>query len=171
MKGQVVWITGLPGAGKTTIGRRLAVELRRAGHAVVLLDGDELRAALPGPHAYDVASRRALAESYARFCRLFSEQGLVVICTTVSYFQSVREWNRRNLARYHEVHVTVAADVIARRRGGLVQQYAELCNDPAYSAPESPDLRLSNEGPGDIDRAVAAIRKHMGADTRPPGAA
>ena len=57
-KGVVVWVTGLSGAGKTTISRQLAEKLRMNGRDCVLLDGDELRKAVQGNQSgYDISSR------------------------------------------------------------------------------------------------------------------
>src|SRR3954470_10828609 len=90
--GSVLWITGLPGAGKTTIARRI-VRMQRRTHAdVVLLDGDALRRVL-GERGYGHDVRLRCARRYARLGALLAGQGLHVVVATVSMFAAVRRWN------------------------------------------------------------------------------
>lgn len=110
--GRVIWITGLSGAGKTTLARALAQHLPGA----VLLDGDDLRAVLDMSHkAFDRESRLGLAMIYARLCRLLAEQGHVVIIATISLFHEVHEWNRLHLPNYLEVFLD-ASEAVRRER-------------------------------------------------------
>src|ERR1700683_519240 len=104
MLGTVVWITGLSGAGKTTLSKAVALRLRSHGDVVVLLDGDELRAVF-GAVAVNVQNhgregRLALAMQYARLCRVLANQGLTVVIATISLFREVHAWNRENLPNY-----------------------------------------------------------------------
>src|SRR5215475_1968925 len=81
--GRTYWVTGLPGAGKTTIGRRLWQRLQAAGRFAIFLDGDVLRGILGGEHGHSQQERRALAQSYAQLCRELTLQGAEVVCATV----------------------------------------------------------------------------------------
>lgn len=84
--GRVIWLTGLSGAGKTTLARALLKYLPRA----VLLDGDELREALGvATSGFDAASRKKLALTYARLAGLLARQGLTVVVATISLFHDV----------------------------------------------------------------------------------
>ncbi len=101
--GRVIWITGLAGAGKTTLARELSRRLPGRG---VLLDGDEMRDALTLlAGGYDQENRRKLALSYSRLCLLLAKQGMTVICATISMFHEVHAWNRDNLPGYVEVYL------------------------------------------------------------------
>jgi cytidine diphosphoramidate kinase len=73
--GCVFWITGLSGAGKTTLGRELWRRLRAAGRPATFLDGDSLRAAIAEDLDHSIANRRRSAMRNARLCRLLAEQG------------------------------------------------------------------------------------------------
>lgn len=118
-RGQVVWITGLSGAGKTTLARALATQLRAASHPVVVLDGDELRevfgvsAINAGNHGR--AGRLALALQYAHLCRVIAAQGLTVVIATISLFREVHAWNREHLPGYFEVYLNVPIEELRRR--------------------------------------------------------
>jgi len=70
--GCVYWLTGLSGAGKTTVGRELWSRLRAAGRRVVFLDGDALRASIAEELGHGVSDRRQSAMRNARLCRLLA---------------------------------------------------------------------------------------------------
>jgi adenylylsulfate kinase len=155
----VYWVTGLAGAGKTTIASALRDRLISAGRAVALLDGDAIRLALGGVHGYEVQDRLYLAGCYGRMAQLLAGQGLDVICATVSMFESVREWNRANIPGYVEIYVDAPDEVLHRRRelysradpGQVVGQGA------SYELPTRPDMTVINDGrlsPDEIARTV-----------------
>lgn len=111
-EGRVFWITGLSGAGKTTLARAL----QRALPGSLLLDGDELRAALGSEtRGFDAESRRQLALSYARLAGLLARQGATVIVATISLFHELHAWNRANLPGYVEIFLDVPEEVRRKR--------------------------------------------------------
>lgn len=147
--GQVYWLTGLSGAGKTTIGRAWFQELKKLGQSAVLLDGDEMRRVFGGGLGYSAQDRMQLAMSYGRLCALLSGQGLTVVCCTISMFDAVRAWNRENIPGYFEVYIKASMETLRRRdQKGL---YSREDHDVAgvhvqVEEPKSPDLILENNG-------------------------
>lgn len=113
--GQVVWITGLSGAGKSTVARRVVDMARQAGANVVLLDGDQFRAAVGDGAGHGREARLENAYRLARFARLLSLQGVDVVCATMSLFREIHDWNRRHLPRYFEVYLRVPLEVLEER--------------------------------------------------------
>ena len=116
---QVVWITGLSGAGKTTLAQAIVKHLRDNGQDVIFLDGDELRDILNRPlnnvQSHDRESRLALAMQYAQLCRMLAMQGVIVVIATISLFKEVHRWNRKNLPGYFEVYIKVPLEELRRR--------------------------------------------------------
>ena len=164
----VYWITGLSGAGKTTIGRLWYDELKISGEPTVILDGDELRRAINNDLGYSQEDRLKGAMRNARLCALLSKQNITVVCCTISMFDEVREWNRANIPNYFEVYIKVTMDTLRRRdQKGL---YSSCNNEIAgigvcTELPKNPDLVLENDGektPGEqikILREAALIHK------------
>lgn len=170
--GRVIWITGLSGAGKSTVAQALCDRLLWAGVSVTLLDGDELREVFQPLTArgvgYDMEGRRALALTYARLCQLMARQGQTVIIATISLFEEVHRWNRENLPGYLEVFLDVPLNELERRdpksiyrsyRSGELTQVAGL--DLDVDLPKAPDLHVTEEDYPAVDSIVGAIIRHI----------
>ena len=119
MTGQVIWITGLSGAGKTTVAEQLTLRIRELGLNPILLDGDVLRDLFKNTGAisqtYNREARIKLALKYAHMCKILSSQGFTVVIATISMFREVYAWNRANLPNYFEVYLKVPLDELRLR--------------------------------------------------------
>src|SRR6202167_6113461 len=113
--GRVFWITGLSGAGKTTVGQELWGRLRAAGRQVFFLDGDALRSAIAEDLGHTADNRRTSAMRHARLCQLLAGQGADVVCATISLFHEVQRWNRENIPGYRQIYLRVPLDELRRR--------------------------------------------------------
>ena len=159
-KNRVYWLTGLSGAGKTTIGRLWYEELKKSGERVVLLDGDELRAVFGGGFGFTAEARLKLGMSYGRLCALLAAQGFTVVCCTISMFHSVRAWNRANIPGYYEVYIQVSMDTLRQRdQKGLYSQNAENVAGVGLQVemPSTPDLILDNNGQSTPEEQAALL--------------
>jgi adenylylsulfate kinase-like enzyme/phosphohistidine swiveling domain-containing protein len=172
--GSVFWITGLSGAGKTTVGRELWHRLCAAGRPVIFLDGDALRAVIAEDLGHSADNRRRSAMRNARLCRLLAEQGTDVVCATISLFHEVQRWNRANIPGYQEIYLRVPIDELRRRDSKGIYAGAQLGDvrdvvgiDVPAEAPEAPDLILDNYAAMDVATAVDRI---LAVCARPDGA-
>lgn len=166
--GAVYWITGLSGAGKTTIGRLFYERLRKRYVNTVFLDGDILRRVFGDDLGYTEEDRRKCAMRYSRLCALLQEQGMNVICCTISMFDSVREWNRQNIDNYREIYVKVSLETLrARDQKGLYsgktsEQERDVAGlDFPLEEPKQPDLILSNDGGISPDEQADRIESYF----------
>ncbi len=115
LAGRVFWITGLSGAGKTTIGERLCRRLRQAGRTVIFLDGDILRSAISEDLGHPVEDRRRSAMRNGRVCQMLSKQGVDVVCATISMFHEVQRWNREHISGFFDIYLRVPLTEAERR--------------------------------------------------------
>ena len=174
----VVWLTGLSGAGKTTIAREVERRLFDRGVRTMLLDGDQLRHGLCGDLAFSPRERAENIRRAGEVARLFFEQGNVVLCTFVSPYREGRD-SARSLfpdGRFYEVHVHAPIEELKRRDPkGLYRREAtgELGalsgSRGPYESPETPEMDLDTLKIG-VEEAVDVIIRRLEHDRIIPGA-
>ena len=161
--GFVIWITGLPNSGKTTVAALLQQQLRARGITAVNLDGDNLRRLFSNRWGYSREERVELASAYSRLAAHLSMQGLTVIVSVVAMFDSVYRQNRDTIENYFEVFLDVPYDERVRRDTATAKHvysssgYSESMYDP----PQGADLNLSNCGQNTPDVVASQIAGHV----------
>jgi adenylylsulfate kinase len=156
-RGGTVWLTGLSGAGKTTIARGLAHRLHAEGHPVQILDGDELRAALSAGLGFSKEDRDTNVRRIGYVAELLAAHGVTVLVPVIAPYavsrDAVRERHVTRSIPYLEVHVATPVEVCADRdpKGLYAKQAAgDLVGltgvDDPYEAPIDPDLRIPTQG-------------------------
>lgn len=153
MDGRLYWVTGLSGAGKTTIGQLLYKELKQKYPNTVIFDGDALRQAFGNDLGYSKEERFQCAMRYSRLCKLLVEQGMHVVCCTISMFDDVRQWNRTNISNYSEIYIEVPIEVLKERnQKGLYSNVHDghtqnvVGMDLELELPKNPDIHFLNDG-------------------------
>ncbi len=163
-KGVLYWITGLSGAGKTTVGTKLYYEMRKTCSGLVILDGDILKKLVGNSLGYSSKERLKRASYYSEMCKMLTDQGITVIICTIAMYDSVREWNRRNIEKYVEIYLKVDRGVLikrdkkglySRQRLGEISEIAGLDIDVEY--PKTPDLVIENDGSVSVRECVERI--------------
>jgi bifunctional enzyme CysN/CysC len=171
--GATVWLTGLPAAGKSTIGRAVEERLVRAGRPAYLLDGDNLRHGLNGDLGFDEQARAENVRRTAHVARLLAECGAVALVSLVSPYAADRELAASLHAAedlpFVEVFVSTPLEqceqrdpkgLYARARAGELQGLTGV--GAPYEPPAQPDvvLRTCEEG---IDAAVERVLEALAA--------
>jgi cytidine diphosphoramidate kinase len=170
----VIWIIGLSGAGKTTLGREVVRQWRSMAPNCVLLDGDELREVFAHDRsdtAYTVSGRRLNAERMTALCVLLDRQGINVVCCLLSLFPEMRIANRQRFGRYFEVFLDAPLSALAARdvkglyaaaRSGTTRDVVGI--DIPFEKPTTADLIIDTSGPlTDLAGLAANILKRAGA--------
>ena len=155
-KGFTLWLTGLSGAGKTTLATRLVAELRERGVTVEVLDGDEVRMNLSKGLGFSKEDRDTNIRRIGYVSRLLARNGVGVIAAAISPYRDVRDEVRRSVeqdgADFLEVFMKCPLDVLAERDvkglykkalAGEIKQFTGV-SDP-YEEPQSPELVIESD--------------------------
>ncbi|MBF6370352.1 adenylyl-sulfate kinase [Nocardia puris] len=149
----IIWLIGMSGAGKTTVGTILAQRLRTTRPGLVYLDGDLLREVWGDTPGHDVSGRKLNAHRLSHLCALLDAQGLDVVAAVLSIFPSWQAWNRVTFTDYVEVFLDVPMSVLrARDTKGLYAAAAAgnltdvVGVDIEFPRPPAPDLTLDSSG-------------------------
>jgi len=145
--GQVIWVTGLSGCGKTTLCDALHALLKPRMPQLIKLDGDEIRAAFGNDLGYAESERKKQIGRIQRMAKMLADQGLVVLVAALYSHPDLLAWNRANLPRYFEVYLRADVDFLATRDPkGLYRksQRGEISDvvgvDIPWHAPQRADL-------------------------------
>jgi adenylylsulfate kinase len=162
--GAVVWLTGLPSSGKSTLAARLSAELRAERLPSAVLDGDEVRAALVPAMGYTGAARDAFYATLANLAALLARQGTIAIVAATANRRAWRERARSLCPRFVEVYLEVPLDECRRRDAkGLYARAAQGSAhgvpgaDTAYEAPLAPEVVA--RGGEDADALQRILRR------------
>lgn len=151
-KGFTLWLTGMSGAGKSTISEELISRFRSAGAKAELLDGDIVRTNLSQGLGFSREDRDINVRRIGFVADLLSRNGVIVVVAAISPYRNTREELRTKIANFVEVHVDCPVEVLARRdvkglykkaMAGEVEQFTGI-SDP-YEAPLEPALVVRSD--------------------------
>ena len=157
IKGQqpaVLWLTGLSGAGKSTIANLVEKRLHALGRHTYLLDGDNVRHGLNRDLGFTDADRVENIRRVAEVSKLMVDSGLIVLVSFISPFRAERRMARSLFGEgeFHEVHVDTPINVAETRdpkglykkaRRGELKNFTGI--DSPYEAPESPEIYVDTQ--------------------------
>jgi bifunctional enzyme CysN/CysC len=171
-----VWLTGLSGAGKSSIAQALEERLFEAGRQVYVLDGDNLRFGLNRDLSFSKADRAENIRRVAEVARLFNDAGTIVLVPVISPFAADRGHARRIVGddRFVEVHVATPLEVCEARdrkglyrkaRAGEIEEFSGISSP--YEPPADPFLRLDTSTLG-LAECTELLLERLGPLLRPP---
>jgi bifunctional enzyme CysN/CysC len=150
-RARVVWLTGLSGAGKSTIANLVEKRLMAEGRHTYLLDGDNVRHGLNKDLGFTEADRVENIRRVAEVSKLMADAGLIVLVSFISPFRAERRMARELMAEGEFVEVFVDTPIAEAERRDVKGLYkkaraGELKNftgvDSPYEAPEDPEIRI-----------------------------
>jgi bifunctional enzyme CysN/CysC len=171
-RGAVLWMTGLPSSGKSTIAHALEQRLIEQGQPAYVLDGDNLRHGLNGDLGFSDEDRTENVRRTAHVARLMADAGVVAVVSLVSPFAADRAAARALVEAeglpYREVWVSTPLEeceqrdpkgLYAKARRGELPGFTGV--DGPYEAPEQPDVELGGDVSVDdaVDRLVDALQQ------------
>jgi adenylyl-sulfate kinase len=147
----IIWLTGLPCSGKTTIGRELTRRLEQSGYRVEFLDGDAVRRTLWSELKFTRIDRDENVLRFGQLAAMFARHNIIVVVAVVSPYRSARDSVRLALAgkavQFFEIYCSAPVEVCERRdvkgmyrqaRAGSLPHFTGL--DDPYEAPLAPDV-------------------------------
>jgi adenylyl-sulfate kinase len=161
--GLVLWLTGLSGAGKSTVAAKLAPALAERGHRVELLDGDEVRTNLCQGLGFSRADRDTNIARIGYVAGKLAKHGVVVLVAAISPYRQARDQVRASVEVFVEVHVAAPLPICAERDpkglyakalAGEIKHFTGV-SDP-YEPPLQPELVLHTEAES-VDDSVHRI--------------
>lgn len=168
-RGAVVWLTGLSGAGKSTVGFHLEQRLVADGYQAFLLDGDDVRRGLCRDLGYSEADRVENVRRVGEVAALMADAGVIVIACFISPYRVGREIARRTVGarRFFEIFLDTPIEICEARdpkglyrkaRAGQIQNFTGVSSP--YETPLEPALKIHDETVADSsDRLVALLRE------------
>ncbi|HEX3690869.1 MAG TPA: adenylyl-sulfate kinase [Solirubrobacteraceae bacterium] len=181
-RGATVWLTGLPAAGKSTLGAAVEERLVGAGRFAYLLDGDNLRHGICGDLGFDEADRARNILRVGELARLFADAGAVAIVALVSPLAAVRDEVRSSHAAARLPFIEVFLDtplvecaardpknLYARANAGELADFTgvgQVYEPPAHpevTVPSGTDLASAVDAVlGSLDTAATGARPQRG---------
>lgn len=165
----VIWMTGLPGAGKSTIAQALHAALLSAGTQAILLDGDSVREGLCSDLGFSETDRIENVRRIAHVARLFQQAGHVVIVATISPLTAQRTLARSIIgSAFLETYIEASPELCAQRdpkgmyaqaRSGKIAQFTGVSSP--YEVPANPDL-IIDTAHCRVESAVAMVILRLG---------
>lgn len=162
MKGMVVWLTGLPRAGKSTLAQTIRTRLSDRGVAALVLDSDDVRKTISPPPGYDLESRNDFYTTLGRLAALIARQGFIVLVPATAHRRRYREAARELAPSFVEVHVaTPLVECVQRDPAGLYASSAHAALPGVgieYEAPRAPEVVASGgTDQSAIDEVLAIV--------------
>ena len=151
-KGFTLWLTGMSGAGKSTVSDKLMERFRAGGAKVELLDGDVVRTNLSQGLGFSREDRDTNVRRIGFVAELLSRNGVIAVVAAISPYRETREQVKATIENFVEVFVDCPVEVLAARDvkglykkalAGEVAQFTGI-SDP-YEAPLNPDVTIRSD--------------------------
>lgn len=169
VKPAVLWFTGLPSSGKSTLSEALSLRLKEQGLRAEILDGDVIRAIF-SDQSFSREGRNSHVRKVGYLASRLASNGVFVIVALVSPYRESRDFVRRLFPRFLEIYLSTPLEecekrdvkgMYARARRGDISNFTGV-SDP-YEAPENPDLVLDTsleDVDASVDRIISYLRKY-----------
>ena len=151
---KAIWMTGLSGAGKTTLSENIQMELRKRGYFVKVFDGDIIRTGLCKDLSYSIEDRMENIRRIAELTKIFLDSGIIVICSFITPTKSMRDLARSIIGedRFIEAYINAPIEICEQRdvkglyekaRKGLIKNFTGI--DSVFEPPVKADIEVRTD--------------------------
>jgi adenylylsulfate kinase-like enzyme len=161
---KLIWITGLSGSGKTTIGREVYERLKSLHVNTIFLDGDSFREIMGNDLGHTPQDRFKIATRIHKMCKFLVLQNINVVCATMSLFKEIHELNREEIEDYYEIFIECSMEeLIKRDQKGLYSEAIAGKRDDVvgvnlpFDKPKNCNLIIDNSEKVDLDKKAKMI--------------
>lgn len=153
-KNSVIFMTGLSGAGKTTIAKALVEKLKSEGHAAMVLDGDEIRDIFKN-NGFTKEDRIKHNQDVGKMAVYLQSQEIIPIISLISPYAEARDYVREISKDFTEVYVSTPIEECEKRdvkglykkvREGIIKDFTGIHDSAPYEVPKNPELNISTIG-------------------------
>ena len=165
-EGFTIWFTGLSGAGKTTIAKKVEQILRDRGLKVESLDGDVVRTNLSKGLGFSKEDRDINIKRIGFVCNLLTRNGVTAIASAISPYREIRDHNRQLIGNFVEVYVKCSLETCIKRDvkglykkalAGEIKNYTGV-SDP-YEEPLNPEVVLDTDKETEAESVAKVLKK------------
>lgn len=159
MKSKLIWITGLSGAGKTTVAKEVCSCLKKDKRNIIMIDGDDFRELLGNDLGHNLEDRIKNAYRIVKTCRYFYEQDMNVICSTMSLYKDIHEFIYDNFENPLLVYLDVSMDELKKRnQKGLYSEGSDVTGiDLPFDEPVHNEFVLKIKNDNNLQDTVNRI--------------
>ena len=111
----VIWISGMPGTGKSTLAEYYYKQYKKKLKNLILIDGDAFRKSMNNDLGYTIKDREKNALRLIKFAKYFSDQKVNVIISANLVFQKYRDWSKKNISNFLEVYIDTESQLLKKR--------------------------------------------------------
>ena len=145
-KGILFWVTGLSGAGKTSISNKIYPRIKDRYGKTLYINGDEIRKIF-NIKGYDNTDRKNLSLKYSKLFKKITDQNINVLFAGMALFDDTRIWNRINIKNYLEIFIkTNLKKIIKKNYTKIYKRKTKLVGiDMKAEFPKKPDIIINND--------------------------
>jgi adenylylsulfate kinase len=164
--GVTIWLTGLSGAGKTTICQAVEKELQIQGYKIEVLDGDLVRQNLTKGLGFSKEDRQENIRRIGFVAHLLTRNDVIVLVSVISPYAEIRQQMRQLIGNFIEVYVNAPLEVCEQRdvkglykkaRNGEIKNFTGI--DDLYEIPRNPDVQCNTVQESVAESATKVLNK------------
>lgn len=147
----IIWLTGISGAGKTTLSDAIARRFKPLIPELIQIDGDEIRALFGASLSFQEADRYEQIQRIQRLANMLDRQKMVVLVAALYGHPDLFAWNRANFSKYYEIYLEAPLELVHRRDPKSLYRKASIGEMPhvvgldiPWHAPANPHIRIDS---------------------------